>query len=249
MDLLYEDSWNPRLRRHRAQHAFRGVGRPGISLRSGLSRLGGEYAQKERHILRNFRKYARRAYVGEDSLWNWLSLAQHHGLPTRLLDWTYSPLVALHFATADLELYDQDAEVWALNFALTNCELPPRLRELLRAEGSDVFTGEMLSTVADTLDSLDRLAEQPFLLFLEPPSLDDRIVNQSALFSVMSSATADLDEWLAGKPETVTLVRIPAALKWEIRDKLDQANISERFLFPGLDGLSGWLSRYYTERR
>src|SRR5207253_3555315 len=89
------------------------------------------------------------------------------------------------------------------------------------------------------------LARTPFVVFLEPPSLDPRIVNQFALFSLMSSPQASLDDWLARHPALAKRILIPAALKWEIRDKLDQANINERVLFPGLDGLSRWLTRYY----
>src|SRR5581483_5962860 len=55
-------------------------------LTTSLQRLGGDYADVEPHLLRNFRKYAQRTDVPEDSLWHWLALAKHHGLSTRLLD-------------------------------------------------------------------------------------------------------------------------------------------------------------------
>lgn len=247
-DLLFEGSWNPMLRRFRSNFAFRGDTRRNPSLQTGLMRMGGDIAAKERHLIRNFRKYARRSFVGDDYVWNWLALAQHHGLPTRLLDWSYSPYVALHFVTSNPRDMNVDGEVWMVDLSRVHRGLPQRLNELLEIEGSDVLTGELLSRAARTLDDLPGLAPEPFVLFLEPPSLDDRIINQAALFSLMSTHDALMDEWLLSRPDAWRRVIVPADLKHEVRDRLDQINLTERVLFPGMDGLSAWLARYYRER-
>jgi len=106
----------------------------------------------------------------------------------------------------------------------------------------------MLDRAARDLAGLEAHADEEFVVFVEPPSFDERIVNQYALFSLGSSPSFALDTWLGGHPELARRLVIPAELKWEIRDKLDQANLSERVLFPGLDGLSRWVARYYTPR-
>ena len=245
---LFADSWHPELRRFRSDFAYRGRNDVAEDLRTSLLRLVGDAPSVELHLLRNFRKYAQREDVPFDSVCNWLALAQHHGLPTRLLDWTYSPYVAVHFATSRLELFDRDGVVWMVDYVLAQEEAPAQLRDVLGAQGMNVFTAELLDDAGGGLRELADLGEDDYVLFLEPPSLNERIVNQYALFSLMSRAEARLDEWLEPRPALARRLVIPAELKWEVRDKLDQANITERVLFPGLDGLSRWLARYYAPR-
>ena len=251
MDSLYQGSWDANLLRHRCPVVFRGMALAGSNLSTTLIRLRGgheDLAKLEGHLLRNFRKYAHADAAAGDSVWNWLALAAHHGLPTRLLDWTYSPFVALHFATEDLRYYECDGVVWCVNHRESNILLPKALRKAAEVEGSDIFTVEMLSHAAPTLESLQQLSSDAFVVFLEPPSIDARIVNQFALFSMVSTPERALHDWLAAHPGLCRRIIIPAQLKWEVRDKLDQAGITERVLFPGLDGLTAWLTRYYTSR-
>ena len=250
IEQLFAQSWDDALGRFRSPFAFRGRPAGDDTLVTSLYRLahGADLRTVELALLRNFRKYAHHfAGTGVDSIWHWLALGQHHGLPTRLMDWTYSPLVALHFATQNPDDLTRDGVVWCVNFVEANKRLPRRLKAILDNEHSQTLTIDGLAAFA-TLDAFDRLASDSFVVFLEPPSLDSRIMNQFALFSLMPGPDVQLGSWLTTHQELVRKVVVPARLKWEVRDKLDQVNINERTLFPGLEGLSRWLARYYTPR-
>jgi hypothetical protein len=245
--LLFEDCYESAIDRHRSPYALRGLYDKSFELKTSLIRLGGNYSDMEKHLLRNFRKYAGKDAVTQDLLWNWISLAQHHGLPTRILDWTFSPYVALHFATENTEKFNIDGVIWCVNFKRIRDFLPPSLKADLDREKSLAFTVEMLNARCNKLEDFDAMksGSEDFVVFFEPPSLDNRIINQFALHSIMSNSQMLLNDWLNIHPDTYYRIVIPAALKWEIRDKLDQANITERVIFPGLDGLSAWLRRWY----
>lgn len=245
-DILFEESWDEGLKRIRSPYAFRGLPDENYDLVTSLQRLGGNYYKLEKNILRNFKKYSYELNV--DSIWELMTIAQHYGLPTRLLDWTYSPYVALHFVTYQLELYDRDGVVWCIDFKDTSENLPSKLKDRLEKEQANAFTVGMLNDVYKSLDGLQKSKKQDFVLFFEPPSLDSRIVNQFALFSMMSSPTAKVDDLINESHLNGRKIVIPKDLKWEIRDRLDQLNINERTLFPGLNGLCSWLRRHYSPR-
>src|ERR671914_233982 len=112
---------DPRTGRRRDSGVYRGDGNAAWPLLTSLDKLGGvnpphSKADLEEHILRNFLRYSR-PYLDQPPVneWEVLVSAQHHGLPTRLLDWTYSPLVAAHFATVEGEP-KADRVVWRLDW-------------------------------------------------------------------------------------------------------------------------------------
>src|SRR4051795_10525233 len=197
-EAIADSSWCRHPSRVHSTLVWRGLARSSYSNMSSLARLSEDYPRLERHLIRNFRKYAHREAPGP-TMWDWLSLAQHHGLPTRLLDWTFSPLVALHFATASWP--GDEALLLAVDCGGAHALLPRRLRGVIEREGAQLFTTEMLAEVAPDLDAFDRLAgDEPFLAFFEPPSLDERIVNQSAVLSAVSDPPCHMEEWLPPHP-------------------------------------------------
>jgi hypothetical protein len=132
--------------------------------------------------------------------------------------------------------------------------LPPALAQPLNDRAANGFNVEMLQEIFPRISSVEQHKGNlaAFAVFFEPPSLDPRIINQFGLFSFLNRTDILLNEWLeeacARSPGLARKLIIPAKLKWEIRDKLDQMNMTERVLMPGLDGLSAWLKRWYSPK-
>jgi hypothetical protein len=177
--------------------------------------------------------------------WEVLVAAQHHGLPTRLLDWTYSPFVAAHFATVEPTIAT-DRAVWRLDWKAVHrrFELPELALLIQDLEGvlggSRPFTPFALFAM--------RADARPFACMLEPPSLDARIVAQSAAFTICSDKRQSFDRFLEAHDlgGTLTKLVIPAKEAGRIRDQLDLVSVDERRLFPDLDGVASYLRRYYS---
>ena len=101
----------------RGQWVFRGHSDQAYQLRPSVGRGGHTSASDEKYEQSVFRVFQREAatYLNPtpESRWEWLAVAQHHGLPTRLLDWSHNPMVALYFAVAANN--NKPGEVLALN--------------------------------------------------------------------------------------------------------------------------------------
>lgn len=251
-EFLFKEK-DARIDRYRSQYAYRGISNANYSLKTSLQILGRKPSEVEAHLIRNFKKYSPINTLVDDynNIWNWISLGQHYGLPTRLLDWTFSPNIALHFLTENLSSYEVDGAIWMVDFIQIRNYLPEELKKSILDKGILAFSShELKNVMGDSIEEISEFSKrnENALVFFEPPSIDGRIVNQFALFSFMLDPDSDKFEWLSNHPKLLKKIIIPSSMKWEIRDKLDQANITERIIYPGLDGISKWLKRWYSNK-
>lgn len=246
--IISKQKFDNHINRNRSSLIYRGLPNVDYKLETTLQRNCKDKQHAiEKSILRNFTKYA----ATDDpelcnSIWRQMIIGQHHGLPTRLLDWTYSPLIGLHFATSEDDLSNMDKNscvLWEIDIEEINNILPTKYRKILENESAYLFTVDMLKEF--DLEQYDLDMGDRSLVLIEPPSIDQRIINQYSYFSVMPADIFDFEDFLNKHTNNSVKYIIDKNLKWRIRDMLDQMNINERIMYPGFDGLSQWLKRHY----
>lgn len=174
--------------------------------------------------------------------WQWYFLMQHHGAPTRLLDWTDSALVALFFAVspknAGSAAVISDAAVWMLDpWALNGAVL-----------GDHRVYDASWTKAAPYLPVLPCADLEPTLpIAIDPLHFTARVAVQRSHFTVFGSQ-ADGLSWVARRhPRMLAKIAIPRAAIPQIRVDLATCGIRDTSVFPDLEGLSRELLRFYTE--
>lgn len=249
-EIIMDQQCNKKIDRYRHSYLYRGLNDGGYHLQTSLYRNCKEKQwDLEKSMLRNFAKYASMDDpLLKESIWRQMIIGQHHGLPTRLLDWTYSPIAGLHFATISDNLSNLDKKdciLWRIDIEELNSLLPQKYQDILKKENANLFTTDMLTKVVSDLTIYDQEMKDESLVLLEPHSIDQRIINQYSYFLIVPQYIEDIEVFLERKTEKTTKYIIDKSIRWQLRDMLDQMNSNERIMYPGLDGLSSWLKRHY----
>ena len=192
-------------------------------------------SKKEISMTIRFRNLAKVRYLdcptNNQDYPRWLFLMQHHGLPTRLLDWTRSPLTALFFAVEEDQDNDndkEDAAIWALNPLRFNEQEIGEIK-LPCADSGKLYAlfQEAFEHTANTTDQI--AATLPF-------HTDLRHLLQQAVVTIHGSITPI--NALEGSEEFLRKIIIPGPFKKNMRDYLYNLSISKSTLFPDLESLA-----------
>lgn len=160
-------------------------------------------------------------------------LMQHYRLPTRLLDWTESPLTALYFATSDTKHKSHDAALWCLDPVALNAFANISFSSTVEIPAFDhdkVLDSYLPSHIAgETTSLLNPIAG---IAVRNSP----RIAAQLGTFTITHREHTPIED-IGDKEHTWRLV-IPSDSKRKILAELAQLRVSKLTLFPELDSVA-----------
>lgn len=219
-----------------------------------------EYSQMEFNVLTDFISEACRFIkeVPSGDIPAWLEIAQHFGVPTRLLDFTQNPLVALYFACSDLR--NTQASVWIINEPAYNKiffgELP-----IVQASKSQLVVSKIVTDeiVQQNFMQHDNNSYIQYPWIYKPYYHEERMNLQSSIFMLWGANRRKLTDFmqpsyymsdvdLVENKDTgvIGYILIPGDKKRSIIEQLNLCGINEKFIYPGLDGVGRYIKKKYS---
>ena len=229
---------------------FRGQHRKQWELVPSIARIGGFDRKTEDKIREEFATKAPALSRFEPlptNDWDLYFLMQHYGAPTRLLDWTQSPAIALYFAVRDNPGY-YDSALWMLD--------PYELNRRV------VKKGEVVSPSAQGVSKRDAERVAPWLrerwstakipddpLAIYPTHIARRISSQSACFTIHGSRMPGFTRFAEGSDPCLVKIVLPGRSVKGLRFAIQQQGIDDTTIFPDLEGLGRALATTYRNQK
>lgn len=228
------------------------------------------YPAYEFEILSHFRKESSSLlpHISQKDDFTWLQYAQHYGVPTRLLDFTANPLVALFFCCQSESKCN--GAVWIIN--TVTFQNWSENETICFDMGPDYTPDAIINSIMKELHGdfdYDELQGEPRSkkqrpVYFVPSYIDQRMSAQSSRFLLWGNKEIELEKMISkenwmyllsndhkNNPENeqrfLSKIIIPSFCKHSIMQELDLLNINEKSVFPGLDGIGKYINKYYEK--
>ena len=191
--------------------------------------------------------------------WDWYFLMQHHGAPTRLLDWSDGALSALHFAWRN-KRGTEDACVYVLE--------PERLQDRIKTLPEIEMTKQKWAAYIEKHpyhksredeweyaylpgdeEDLKELPVPVVPLLLDFPHITRRVAAQRSRFIVFGTDPTWLSEHRASADSLIKVITIESSSVYSLRMELRDSGVTESVIFPDLDGLGREINQVWEDRR
>lgn len=219
------------------------------------------FSQLEYNILSDFISEAKsyKKDIMDNDIQAWLEVAQHYDVPTRLMDLTENPLVALYFACRSES--NTEASVWVINedaYMKKFWGVP-----LLKMEiDSQMIVHDIVyrEIILFGKQEQNKLPSYEYPWIYKPQYREERMKLQSSMFMIWGSKRCSLTD-MVGNQDYMNLddetqvfeasgimcaITISSESKFEIIKQLDMLGVNEQFIYPGLEGIGKTIVKKYS---